>query len=128
MIAESVLCLALNVYFETAPKEPLEGSIAVAFVPRTRAEKNGTSVCWEVFSDMQFSWANDGRNLRSLPTGEKWDHSLSIAKAVVSGIAIDTTNGATHYHEKSKRPKWSRDPRMKRIGVWGSHIFYREER
>lgn len=128
MIGEALLCLALNVYFETAPKEPIEGSLAVAFVPRTRAQNNGTGVCWEIFRVGQFSWANDGTNLRELPkpTDEKWLNSMDVALAVLNG-ADDFTMGATHYHSTRIHPRWAKDKRMKKIGIFGSHVFYRWE-
>ena len=122
MIAEAVLCLALNVFHE-ARGEPWEGRLAVALVVRNRAEKYGTSICWETFRDSQFSWTSDVSKLRTLPTGDKWDEAIVVARIVVAGTA-DITRGADHYHTVSVRPRWSRDPRMKRIGVWGSHAFY----
>lgn len=126
MIAEATLCIALNVFFETAPKEPLDGKLSVAFVPRTRAQRNSTSVCWEIFKENQFSWANDGKNLKTLPTGEKWDEALVIAQQVLNDTVLDPTNGATHYHWIGIRPKWARDGKLLRIGVRGSHMFYKE--
>lgn len=125
MIAEAALCIALNVFYDPAPKEPMEGKLAVAFVPRTRAQRNGTSVCWEIFKESQFSWANDGLNLRVLPSGPKWDEALLIAQEVVDGKVQDFTRGATHYHAIGSRPRWAKDPKLVRVGVWGSHVFYR---
>lgn len=129
MVAEALLCLSLNVYFESAPKEPLEGQLAVAFVQRTRAVNNGTSVCWETFRDGQFSWTNNTQNLRSLPSpnDEKWRGAQEAALAVMNG-ATDFTQGATHYHAVGTPARWRRDRCMKKIAVWGSHVFYRCER
>ena len=122
MIAEAVLCLALNVYHE-ARGEPWDGRVAVALVTRNRAERHGTSICWETFRESQFSWTNDIRKLRTLPAGDKWDESLAVARAVAGGAA-DITSGATHYHTLGIRPRWAKS--MIKIGVWGSHVFYRE--
>ena len=122
MIAEAALCLALNVYHE-ARGEPLEGREAVALVTRNRAEKYGTSICWETFRDGQFSWTNDARNLRSLPTGDKWDEALYVARLVIGGLQ-DFTGGATYYHLIGIRPRWTRT--MTKVGRYGAHVFYRE--
>jgi len=122
VIAEAVLCLALNVYHE-ARGEPWDGRVAVALVVRNRAEKNGTSICWEVFRDGQMSWTNDMRNLRTLPAGAAWDQALAVARTVAGGT-IDFTNGATYYHTRDMHPRWARA--MRRVGVWGAHVFYRE--
>lgn len=122
MIAEAVLCLALNVYHE-ARGEPFAGRVAVALVVRNRAEKHGTSVCWETFRESQFSWTNDMRNLRALPSGDKWDEAQVVARMVMGGTD-DFTRGATHYHTLGIRPRWTRS--LVKIGTWGSHVFYRE--
>ena len=48
-----------------------------------------------------------------------------IARLMLDGIApMDLTGGATHYHTKAVKPKWSRVfPRTTTIGY---HHFYRE--
>lgn len=123
MIAEAVLCIALDVYHE-ARGETRTGQMAVALVPRNRAEKYGTTICWETFRDAQFSWTNDMRNLRTLPAGDKWEEALSVAREVVGG-APDFTGGATFYHAFGTHPRWARG--MKKLGRWDSHVFYKEE-
>ena len=116
------MCMALNGFYE-ARSEPLDGRIAVALVVRNRAEQFQTSICWEVFRDNQFTWANDSANLRTLPAGPKWDDALEVARLVMAG-APDFTSGATYYHTKAVRPRWAKA--KIRVGVWGAHIFYRE--
>lgn len=124
MLAEAVLCLALNVYHE-ARGEPRDGQIAVALTTRNRAVKAGHGICWEVFKHAQFSWTLNAQKMRRLPRGEEWESAQRIAAEVLYGT-FDFTRGATHYHTTKVRPKWA--PTLERVGQWGNHIFYRPRR
>jgi hypothetical protein len=62
----------------------------------------------------------------AMPGGKfpwKWDEAQSVAREVAGG-AIDFTGGALFYHTIGTQPRWARG--MKKIGKWGSHIFYRD--
>jgi spore germination cell wall hydrolase CwlJ-like protein len=121
MLAEALLCLALNVYHE-ARGEPVEGRKAVALVTRNRAQQNGHGVCWEVFRYKQFSWTLLPSKTQRVPAGEEWEEAKRIAGKVLAG-AVDFTGGATHYHTVSIYPRWA--GAMERVGQWGDHVFYR---
>lgn len=121
MIAEAVLCLALNVYHE-ARSEPWEGRMAVALVTRNRARRHHTSICWETMRYKQFSWTLDPKNLRVLPSGEAWKDALWIGRTALS-TPTDFTGGADHYHHVSISPGW---PNVRYVGRWGDHLFYKE--
>jgi spore germination cell wall hydrolase CwlJ-like protein len=122
VIAEAVLCAALNVYHE-ARSEPWESKMAVALVTRNRARLNKTSVCWEVFRYKQFSWTLEPKKLQALPTGPAWQDAIQIARTALN-TSNDFTHGATEYH-LTKEPAWW-SPYMLPVGVWGSHTFYRK--
>ena len=47
-----------------------------------------------------------------------------VAKMVINGMPRKLTDGATHYHTKSVRPRWSRV--FERTVTIGSHHFYKE--
>src|SRR5690349_17153723 len=98
VIAEAVLCAALNVYYE-ARSEPWAGRMAVALVTRNRARLYQTSICFETFRYKQFSWTLDPKNLQSLPKGKAWQDALVIAKTALN-TPDDFTHGATEYHLK----------------------------
>jgi spore germination cell wall hydrolase CwlJ-like protein len=121
MIAEAVLCAALNVYHE-ARSEPWEGRMAVALVTRNRARANKTTVCWEVFRDRQFTWTEDRRLRQALPSGKAWQDAIVIARTALN-TSEDFTHGATEYHVEGLKVWWA--PYMIRIGVWGHHVFYK---
>lgn len=123
MIAESILCAALVVFYE-ARSEPWEGRMAVALVVRNRARTHGTSICWETFRYKQFSWTLEPANLRALPTGPAWTDALQIARTALN-TSVDFTDGATEYHLISEPAWWA--PAMVPIGVWGNHQFYRRK-
>jgi spore germination cell wall hydrolase CwlJ-like protein len=122
VIAEAVLCAALNVYHE-ARSEPWEGKMAVALVTRNRARNNGTSICWEVFRDRQFSWTIERKNMQALPKGPAWKDALLVARTALNTPG-DFTNGATEYHLKSEPAWWA--PYMIPVGQYGNHLFYKK--
>lgn len=124
MIDVIVFCLALNVYFE-ARSEPIEGQYAVAEVTITRAEVSGRSMCEEVFTDRQFSWANGANKNRPMVKNHK--NSWTVAQAVALSVLTGRTrfsNGATHYHANYiRKPKWAK--KLCECARIGRHIFYK---
>ena len=46
-----------------------------------------------------------------------------VARAVLDGVDGQLTNGATFYHTKAVRPRWSR--KFNRTTTIGVHHFYR---
>lgn len=119
-------CLALNVYHE-ARGDSVEGQAAVALVTINRAKLSGKEVCEVVFEPRQFSWTIVGAvGQRILPSHhpkekDAWEKAKQVALSAL--YMKDFTGGATHFHEASINPKWPH----KRIGRWGSHIFYKQE-
>lgn len=139
MIAEALMCLALNIYHESRG-EITAGQIAVANVVMTRVNdvrypdtvcgvvKDGTY--WRgnpVRHRCAFSWWCDGRSDRPLDV-RSWLTANRLASDVISGISHDITDGATHYHTVEVQPSWINDRGMVRLGQIGNHIFYRWEK
>jgi len=134
MIAEALMCMALNIYHE-ARNESTVGQLAVAQVvmnrvgddrfPNTPCEviydgphKNG----WPVRDRCQFSWYCDG--LPDEPRNKKaFDVAYENAKTVLEGHYFGVFDGATHYHADYVNPRWARH--KTRIVNIDSHIFYR---
>ena len=123
MLAEATICLALTVFHE-ARGEPLSGRIAVAFIPVTRARKNNTSICWEVFKPNQFSWTLYPEKRKTLPAGREWQDAVFIADSVLRGQVKDFTKGADHFD--TGKPGWSRG--MIYMGKWGNHTFWKSKK
>ena len=139
MIAEALMCLALNVYHE-AKNQSLIGQVAVAQVvmnrvyderyPDTVCEvvKQGPTYSWKpdfpIRNRCQFSWYCDGR---SDTPKEKyaWDTALAVASGVYYGNLYmeDLVEGATHYHAHYVLPSWASSKTY--ITRIDDHIFYR---
>ena len=137
MIAEALMCLALNVYHE-AKNQSTIGQIAVAQVvmnrvhdkryPNTVCEvvKQGPTYKWKpdypVRNRCQFSWYCDGK---SDTPKEKfaWEHAQMVADGVYYGKVHDLVDGATHYHAYYVQPSWSDSKTY--ITRIDDHIFYR---
>ena len=139
MIAESLVCLALNVYYE-ARNQPVEGQIAVTNVvmnrvadprfPNTPCEvvkqgvhskTTGRPVRWKC----QFTWYCDGKKDKPHDL-DAYRWAQIIAQHVGFGKAGDITSGSTHYHAVSVNPDWNIN--KTKIGRIGDHIFYRWEK
>ena len=133
MIAESLLCIALNIYFE-ARSEDLQGKVAVGSVVMNRIahERFPDSACEVVYQAeyhsgtlvrhrCQFSWFCDG--LSDNPY-EKEEWALAYVLAIwIHDIGLpDVTNGALWYHSNDVSPPWATTNYIQ----IGSHKFYKE--
>ena len=138
MIAELLVCLALNGYHE-ARGEPTAGELAVNHVVMNRVAdpRYKSDICsvvkdgryWNnnpVRNKCHFSWWCDGKS-DTPRDGNAWIQSTKLASGIVSGYYPDITDGATHYHNVGVSPNWIDDRGMKRIGIIGEHVFYRWE-
>tara|TARA_R100000655_G_scaffold51768_1_gene89534 strand:- start:757 stop:1173 length:417 start_codon:yes stop_codon:yes gene_type:complete len=137
MIAEALMCLALNVYFE-ARSENMASQVAVSLVVMNRVEDHRfpDTVCGVVKQGLrykndkvvlgkcQFSWYCDGKSDK--PTNKKaWFQAKEISSIVLDGGVFDFTEGATHYHAYYVYPSWRKT--KTKVARIDSHIFYRWE-
>ena len=141
LLETAFICLALNTYHE-AKNQSLVGQVATAQVVMNRVadSRYPNTVCEVVKqgpkykgSDVpvrhkcQFSWFCDGKSDEPKKDSKEWFKAQDYARIVVSGrIALDVTEGATHYHATYVRPAWAKTKtRTTRIE---RHIFYRWEK
>lgn len=128
--------LAKTIYGE-ARGETISGQEAVASVIMNRLAFSqargaywwGSSVAAICQKPYQFScWDMDDPNYRQLLKVDEGNPVFAtckrIAKRALAGMIADCTGGATHYHTKNLRPKWS-------IGKIpcaeiGNHVFYND--
>ncbi len=137
MIAEAIVCLALNVYHE-AKNQSLSGQIAVAEVVMNRVAdsrypnnvcdvvKQGLTYRWNpgfpIRNKCQFSWYCDGKS-DVAKEKDAWEEALSVAKGVYHGYLDAYLEGATHYHAHYVNPSWAETKTY--ITRIDDHIFYR---
>ena len=137
MIAEAIMCLALNVYHE-AKNQSLAGQIAVAEVVMNRVDdprypnnicdvvKQGLTYKWKpsvpIRNQCQFSWYCDGKS-DVAKEKDAWEESVSVAKGVYYGYLDAYLEGATHYHAYYVNPSWAETKTY--ITRIDDHIFYR---
>ena len=141
LIETALMCLALNTYHE-AKNQSMIGQVATAQVVMNRVadSRYPNTVCEVVKqgpkykgSDVpvrhkcQFSWFCDGKSDEPKRDSKEWFKAQDYARIVLSGrIALDVTEGATHYHATYVKPSWAKTKtRTTRIE---SHIFYRWEK
>ena len=119
MFESALLCLALNVFFESRG-EPFAGQLSVAQVTMNRAGDDPAKLCKVVKAPKQFSWTSQKRKQ---PSGDAWDQAKHVAGLAIQNDLPDLTNGATHFHTKYVSPKWRH--MLARTLTIGSHIFYK---
>lgn len=133
---ETVMCLAMAVYFE-ARGEPPQGQTAVAQVVMNRVSdsrypdnvcdvvKQGRYAGAHPLRDQcQFSFWCDGKK-ETIYEKRAWGEAVFYATIVYFGLVPDVTDGATHYHTTEVHPVWSRA--MDITLQIDNHIFYRGE-
>ncbi len=131
MLAELLVCLALNVYHE-ARDQPIVGQEAVAHVTLNRVRSPGfpDDVCAVVYQGgerrhgCQFSWYCDGRP-DAPREREAWARANGVAARALLGLSEDPTEGALHYHAEYVDPGWA--SAMRRVIRIGNHTFYRRK-
>ena len=141
LLETALVCLALNTYHE-AKNQSMIGQVATAQVVMNRVadSRYPNTVCGVVKqgpkykgSDVpvrhkcQFSWFCDGKSDEPKRDSKEWFKAQDYARIVLSGrIALDVTEGATHYNATYVRPAWAKTKtRTTRIE---KHIFYRWEK
>lgn len=122
MIFETIFWLTLNLYHE-ARGEPPEVQRAVAHVTINRALKGKKTVPDVVQEPYQFSWTITKLDQRPWAT----DPEIFLRCGINTVRAItepDSTNGSTHYHERTFDPHWAKE--MVRTKITKKFYFYKE--
>jgi hypothetical protein len=125
-------CLTQALYFE-ARGESIKGQFAVAEVilNRVSSPKFPNSVCDVVHQGTgkkfrcQFTYTCDGR-AEVITEKSAWGRLGKIARLMIDGAPRRLTEGATHYHTKSVKPRWA--SAFSRTASIGVHYFYRMPR
>lgn len=122
-------CLAEALYFE-ARGESVKGQFAVAEVILNRVDspRFPDTVCGVVHQgtgrkyQCQFTYTCDGYE-EVIAERDAFARVAKVAKLMVNGAPRELTEGATYYHTKAVRPRWSR--KFDRTATIGVHHFYR---
>jgi spore germination cell wall hydrolase CwlJ-like protein len=127
---EAWRCLSEALYFE-ARGEEVEGIFAVAEVILNRVDSPAypDTVCGVIYQgtgrkfECQFTYSCNGKK-EIISEKRAYERVAKVARLMLDGAPRRLTDGATHYHTKSVRPRWARVyPQTATIGY---HIFYRQ--
>ena len=109
--------------------QPGQQAVAEVVFHRMNTGHYGHSICAVVYEGAshhgcQFSFTCNG-DLQRPREARAWQKSEQLAAEILTGQAPlrDTTDGATHYHAVSVRPRWA--PTLLKTAHIGKHIFYR---
>jgi len=125
-------CLSEALYFE-ARGETVKGQFAVAEVIMNRAKssKFPDTVCGVIRQgaggrkhQCQFSYKCDGY-AEVFSEKQAYERMKKVARVALDGEVAPLTDGATFYHTKVVRPRWSR--KFHKTATIGVHYFYRPE-
>jgi len=122
-VASEWCCMLKNVYHE-ARGEGVAGMQAVASVTLNRAAQQNKTICDVVYARKQFSWTNTAKGRNKPITGDTSVLYTVVDKAM-TGVLLDITGGATHYHTKAVKPVWRKQ--LKTLLTINNHIFYRKK-
>ncbi len=122
-------CLSEALYFE-ARGESVRGQFAVAEVILNRVDSPDfpDTVCAVVNQGTgrlfrcQFTYTCDGRR-EFIDDRAAWIEVGKVARLMLDGHPRGLTGGATYYHTRAVRPRWSR--KFTRTAAIGAHYFYR---
>ncbi len=122
-------CLTEALYFE-ARGETVKGQFAVAEVilNRVKSERFPGSTCGVINQgtgkkyQCQFTYTCDGQK-ETINEPRAYERVSKVARLALDGVAPKITKGATHYHTKAVKPRWSRV--YTKTASIGTHIFYR---
>jgi len=112
-------CLAQNAYFEAN----LEGDVGMLLVTNVVFNRtHGGKFCNTIWSPKQFSWTSGKK--KKIPVNILNDiksniNNFSLHRHLIPKKFIV----ATHYHAKSEYPIWAH--KLKRIGAYKNHVFYK---
>ncbi|WP_373687376.1 cell wall hydrolase [Zooshikella harenae] len=98
--------------------------LAVAEVTMNRVESHQwpNQVCQVVYQRKQFSWTHDDIS-DLMKDKESAELSALLSQAVLNGLDLNLTKGATHYHSHLIQPYWTHS--LTRTARIGNHIFYK---
>ena len=120
---KEVVCLA-SVIHDEARGEPISAKLAVAAVVmnRVKHQKYPNTICKVVYQSSNGICQFSGMCKKKIRALDK--NTLEIAHGVVFGLYKDPTRGATHFHNNTVSPHWSKNyVKTARIG---KHTFYKE--
>lgn len=140
MIAEALVCLALNAYHE-ARNQDVRGMIAVSQVVMNRVESEHfpDNVCDVVFQGphrqswanadkkiplrdrCQFSWYCDGKLDEPLEK-QAWETSVLVARGILNDSIHNLVGDSLWYHADYVEPDWAAE--KQEYVTLGNHIFY----
>lgn len=125
--------MARTIYGEARGEKSDRALLAIGHVIMNRVgHKNwSNSPKTVVLEKAQFScWNKNDPNCHFLQnaTLDDVDFRRAYRAAIVTlNRTIDPTNGATHYHSVhlKKRPLWAKNNKVKPVGRFGNHLFYK---
>ncbi|MEM0948139.1 MAG: cell wall hydrolase [Pseudomonadota bacterium] len=129
---EAWACLTEALYFE-ARGESVRGIFAVGEVILNRVSHPDypSDICGVIYQgtgkkyQCQFTYSCDGRK-EVFSEPKAYENVGKIAAVLLEGDApLNLTDGATHYHTKAVKPRWSR--KFAKTTTIGVHHFYRKD-
>lgn len=123
----SVECLAVNLYHESRSESDIANlNVLSVVLNRVKDKRYPNDICKVIFQRKQYSWTGDGLSDEIKDTGQ-YRRLYKITEEFLMNreFMLKHSEGVTHYHTNNIRPYWTKDKRMKFIGVVDNHTFYK---
>ena len=134
MIDKEAIDIKAKTLYGEARGEGEEGLIAVGNVIKNRVKKKtwyGKTVKDVCLKAWQFScWNHNDPNFKTISSLDKRNKTfakiLVLAEQILNDEFEDNTEGSTHYHTSSIKPKWAKG--LTPVVTLGNHLFYNNVR
>lgn len=120
-------CVASTVYGEARGESEIgQALVAQTILNRTSDSRWPDSPCAVVGQHLQFTGFSPARTLDYSST-PSWTLAVAVTNHVFMGaFNVGSCSKATHFHNTTVQPTWSRSARMIRLCRVDNHIFYKE--
>jgi len=123
------LCLVTTLYFESRSESDMANIMVLNTIfNRVKSKHFPNSPCEVIKQPKQYSFTHDGLSDRMVNLEQVSRLEKIIDKYLLNReLFLSLSESSDHYHTTYVSPKWSKSKRMKYVGTFDKHIFYRRE-
>jgi len=122
-------CLVTTLYFESRSESDMANIMVLNTIfNRTNSPHYPDTPCEVIKQYKQYSYTHDGLSDRmvNLVQVKRLEHIVN--KFLLNReLFLSLSEGSDHYHTTDVKPYWIDSDRMKYIGTYDKHIFYRRD-
>jgi spore germination cell wall hydrolase CwlJ-like protein len=128
-ITSTKLCLVTTLYFESRSESDMANIMVLNTIfNRVNSKHFPNNPCGVIKQPKQYSFTHDGLSDRMVNLQQVVRLEKIVDKYLLNReVFISLSEGVNHYHTVNVSPAWNKSKRMKYVGTFDQHIFYRRE-